>query len=35
MQLIFKEVDRENWEECVDLRVSKEQEEYVAPNWYS
>lgn len=35
MKLIFKEVDSENWEDCVDLKVSKEQEKYVAPNWYS
>lgn len=35
MELIFKEVDRENWEECVALKITKEQEEYVAPNWYS
>lgn len=35
MQLIFKEIDRENWEECVGLKVSKEQEKYVASNWES
>ena len=35
MELIFKETDKENWEECVDLKVSKEQEDFVAPNWYS
>lgn len=35
MQLVFKAIDRENWEECVDLSVSKEQADYVAPNWYS
>lgn len=35
MKLIFKEVNKENWEKCVGLKVSKEQEEYVAPNWYS
>ncbi|MBU5439141.1 GNAT family N-acetyltransferase [Tissierella sp. MSJ-40] len=35
MKLIFKIVDKENWEECVDLRVSEEQKDYVASNWYS
>ncbi len=35
MELIFKVVDKENWEECVDLRVSEEQKDYVASNWYS
>ncbi|MDR7857891.1 GNAT family N-acetyltransferase [Tissierella sp.] len=35
MEIIFKEVDKENWEECVELTVSEEQEDYVASNWYS
>lgn len=28
-------VDRENWNACVDLSVSIEQESFVAENWYS
>ncbi len=35
MNLIFKEVTKENWEECIGLKVSKEQEDFVAPNYYS
>ena len=35
MNIIFKEVDKENWEDCVDLVVSTEQKSFVAPNWYS
>jgi len=35
MKLIFKEIDRENWEECADLTVSREQGKYVASNCYS
>lgn len=35
MKLLFKEINRENWEECVDLRVSEIQEKFVASNWYS
>lgn len=35
MELIFKEIDKENWETCVDLKVSKEQENFVSSNWYS
>lgn len=35
MEITFKEIDKENWEECVDLKVSKEQEDFVASNWYS
>ncbi len=35
MDLIFKIVDKENWERCVDLSVSEEQKDYVASNWYS
>lgn len=35
MNLIFKEVTKENWEECVELKVSTEQESFVAPNAYS
>lgn len=35
MQILLKEIDKDNWEECADLRVSKEQEVFVATNWYS
>lgn len=35
MNLIFKEINKDNWEECINLNVSKEQEEFVAPNSYS
>lgn len=35
MNIIFKEINRENWEECIDLEVLSEQKEYVATNWYS
>lgn len=29
IQLVFKAIDRENWEECVDLSVSKEQVDFL------
>lgn len=35
MELILKEVDKDSWEECVELNVSQEQNDYVASNWYS
>lgn len=35
MNITFKEVNKENWEECIDLVVSTEQKSFVAPNWYS
>lgn len=35
MEIIFKEVNSKNWEQCISLKVSKEQENFVAPNWYS
>ena len=35
MNIILKEVDMENWEECIDLKVSEDQKSFVAPNWYS
>lgn len=35
MNIIFKEVTKKNWEECYGLKVSKEQENFVAPNSYS
>ena len=30
-----KVLTNENWGECIELKVSKEQEEFVAPNTYS
>jgi len=35
MNLLFKEITKENWEECIELKVSKDQEDFVAPNSYS
>lgn len=35
MDLIFKEVDKSNWEACTELSVSNEQKSFVASNWYS
>lgn len=35
MDLIFKEVDKSNWEACTALSVSNEQKHFVASNWYS
>ena len=35
MNLKFKAVDKQNWEECVKLSVSDKQKNYVAANWYS
>lgn len=35
MQLKFKEITKDNWEECINLKVSKEQEKFVASNSYS
>jgi diamine N-acetyltransferase len=35
MNLLFKEVDKDNWEECIELNVAPEQASLVATNWYS
>ncbi|GKX28291.1 diamine N-acetyltransferase [Vallitalea longa] len=35
MNLIFKEINGDNWEECIKLKVFKDQEEFVADNSYS
>lgn len=35
MEIIFKEVDSSNWEECTRLEVEDNQKDFVAPNWYS
>src|SRR5690606_7488355 len=35
MELEFKGIDKNNYEQCVELTINKEQEDFVAPNWYS
>lgn len=35
MDLGFQAVTQENWEECIDMEVLKEQREFVASNAYS
>lgn len=35
MNIRFEEVTRDNWEECIELSVSEEQEDFVAPNYES
>ncbi|NDI35761.1 GNAT family N-acetyltransferase [Chengkuizengella sediminis] len=35
MSVQLKEVNNENWEECVELKVLEEQNEYVPSNTYS
>lgn len=35
MSIIFKEVEKNNWEECIDLKVNEEQRNFVSANWYS
>lgn len=35
MSITLKKITRENWEECIDLRVSIEQQRFVASNLYS
>lgn len=35
MNIIFKEITKDNWEECIELKVSKEQESFVASNAFS
>ncbi|WP_042149948.1 GNAT family N-acetyltransferase [Paucisalibacillus sp. EB02] len=35
MQLEFKGIDKNNYEKCVELNVNKDQEDFVAPNWWS
>jgi len=32
MNLIFKKITKENWGECIELKVSKDQENFVASN---
>ncbi|MYL50075.1 GNAT family N-acetyltransferase [Halobacillus litoralis] len=35
MNLLLKPVTKENWEECVSLKVDESQKGFVAENWYS
>ncbi|MCT4599205.1 MAG: GNAT family N-acetyltransferase [Vallitalea sp.] len=35
MNIQLKEVTKENWTQCIKLKVAKEQEEFVASNSYS
>ncbi|MCR8848505.1 GNAT family N-acetyltransferase [Rossellomorea sp. SC111] len=35
MNLTLKEIDADNWEECITLSVSEHQKEFVADNAYS
>ena len=31
----LKEITKENYRACMNLKTTKEQEDFVAPNWYS
>ena len=35
MNIEFKAIDKSNYNECIELRVNKEQEDFVAPNTFS
>lgn len=35
MDIILREIDINNWEECIDLEVTEEQKKFVATNSYS
>lgn len=35
MDILFKKIDEENWEECVELALDNDQVDFVAPNSYS
>ncbi|KAB8138139.1 GNAT family N-acetyltransferase [Gracilibacillus oryzae] len=35
MKLEFKKVDQDNYKQCAALNVKAEQNNFVAPNWYS
>lgn len=35
LNINFREVNKDNWEDCVDLRVNPEQKTFVKPNYYS
>lgn len=32
---MLKEVDANNWDDCISLEVLENQKEYISPNWYS
>ncbi|SHG61432.1 hypothetical protein [Ornithinibacillus halophilus] len=33
MHIEFKEVDKSNYEECVELEIHEEQKDFISPNW--
>ncbi len=35
MEIILKEIDKNNWEECIELEVEENQRSFVASNSYS
>lgn len=35
MSVHFEKIDKDNWEECIDLTVYDNQKSFVAPNYYS
>ncbi|WP_291581016.1 GNAT family N-acetyltransferase [Clostridium sp. UBA6640] len=35
MEIILKEINRDNWEECIELQVEESQRKFVASNYYS
>lgn len=35
MNLILREINKENWEECIELKVTENQKHFVASNAYS
>ncbi|RPF55247.1 GNAT family N-acetyltransferase [Aquisalibacillus elongatus] len=35
MQIQFKDINKSNYIECVELEVYDEQKDFIAPNWYS
>ncbi|WP_430788286.1 GNAT family N-acetyltransferase [Virgibacillus flavescens] len=35
MNLKLKNIDENNWEDCIRLQVNENQKEFVAENWYS
>lgn len=35
MNIEFRQIDRTNYNECIDLSLSEEQKKFVAPNMFS
>lgn len=35
VEIIFKEITKDNWEECIDLKVHEDQRRFIASNLYS